>query len=117
VVRVDVDEIEKKKPGHDEFSELSRMFAAIAEVLLVDLRVKALREEIDAASALILAPVDVTLALQLEEVIGPVAPGGSTEGQNNALPSVRAFFCYLNTPQRERMRVADVTGSRWRFLL
>jgi hypothetical protein len=74
------DEIEKKKPGLDEFS---RMFAAIAEVLLVDLRVKALREEmIDAASALILAPVDVALALQLlEEVVGAVAPRGSTEGQ------------------------------------
>jgi hypothetical protein len=80
VVRVSDDEIEKKKPGLDEFS---RMFAAIAEVLLVDLRVKALREEmIDAASALILAPVDVALALQLlEEVVGAVAPRGSTEGQ------------------------------------
>ena len=91
-MRVGVDEIENKKPGHNEFSELSRMFAAIAEVLLVDFRVKALREEIDAASASILAPVDVTLALQLEEVMGPVGPGGSTEGNNNALPSVRHFF-------------------------
>ena len=80
VVRVSDDEIEKKKPGLDEFS---RMFAAIAEVLLIDLRVKALREEmIDAASALVLAPVDVATALELlEEVVGPVAPRGSTEGQ------------------------------------
>jgi hypothetical protein len=37
---------------------------------------------IDAASALVLAPVDVATALELlEEVVGPVAPRGSTEGQ------------------------------------
>ena len=75
-----MNEIEKKRPGLNEFS---RVLAAIAEILPVDLRVKALREEmIDAASTLTLAPVNVALALLLlEEVIGPVAPRGSTEGQ------------------------------------
>jgi hypothetical protein len=48
VVRVSDDEIEKKKPGLDEFS---RMFAAIGEGLFVDLRVKALREEMIDATA------------------------------------------------------------------
>ena len=48
VVGVSDDEIEKKKPGLDEFS---RMFAAIGEGLFVDLRVKALREEMIDATA------------------------------------------------------------------
>ena len=75
---------------------------------------------IDAASALILAPVDVATALQLlEEVVGPVAPRGSADGQKltrNKVAGVRGDNIEetgFGLRVAESLQTGDMSGQRF----